>query len=145
MNAAAATQVTYSKAELAILQMHLDWYRILHDCSSLQSFQVVHRVPGESETCAALATKGLLKVESVLAFERRELRSYKSVDEAKIDLGDLLKHVTLRPPHGSRSDLCEVSWVSDVLLPGTIANVTDIGSKEIVRLYKEGTLKKNEL
>ncbi len=138
MTTTQATEVIYDEFELAVLQVHLDFYRQLPEVSTLTCFSVVHRDEC-AEACRRLEQRGMMQVSQ---YDGKVIEESIEDDPSHPDYQKAICARHSRWTH-PRSQKRMIRYVLETLLPGVNGTLSDSAPEEMVRLFKAGILKKN--
>lgn len=141
MSTATQTMVEYDDVEISVLQVLLDWYRGIPE-ASFSGFLLKFFFK-QAAACHKLAEKGLLRVEEHASkdvtknIDLRDSRHSKILSVLGLTSEDISERI-------SRKEFT-FSFVDHSELAHVFAGFVESAGNEIVRLFKAGVLKKNDL
>lgn len=134
----------YSQTEIDILQQHVDLYRRLPEATSLQTMMIDQR-GFRAAAAKALAERGIVEITPLAAETIYKSHTFSTEDEGRTALrhqvNDVWEGVKISPPSG-HSKKWRFEVPTETKLSGFLTRIAQSGNAEIVRLYKEGVLKK---
>jgi hypothetical protein len=137
----------YSQTEIDILQQHVDVYRSLPEATTLETVSIEQR-GFRAAAAEALAERGIVEITPLNAQTIYQSHTFPTQDEGHTALreqvNDVWEGVKICPP--SRNSK---GWTFEVpietKLPGFTTKINSSANPEVVRLYKEGVIKKNNV